>query len=1083
MKNVHNIKKIISCICVVILCAVCVPCMGSRSKAVEKSDKTIKVGYIDYKGFIEENSEEAYTGYGVDYLNEIAKYTGWKYEFVYDTWENHLQALKDGKIDIVCQAQITPERQKDYLFSKYSDGAESSVLYVKNEDTRYYYNDFEHFNGMRIAMMDGSFQNEEFREFAKKNGFSYKEMLYENISDGYEALEKGEVDAVAAGSLAVNTTYRSVCQFGSDPFYFMTAKQNQDIIDDIDSALGQIKALNQSLESDLYDKYYGSSAAKAPIAYTREEAEWLAKKEKVTVALIPANLPFSYQNDNGDMAGITKDIVDLIAQKSGLNIQYTLLEAGQSTMDYLEKNPNNFVAGVEVDNPNFTKENNVITDAYYTDDVVLVCNPDTRYDIDAPKDSYRLALPASYTALISYVKQMYPQFTIKTYKTNEICLEHVKDGDADFLAQNINTIKPLLQKPLFSEMTILPSYFMQEKQGIVGKKSDKSSIINSIFNKAIANLTDEETEQSVVNRTMENRYSLTTKDFIYKFRYTLIIISALLVLLALGVWIFIKSRRHNYVKLEAINKSLEDAVAVADHANMAKSQFLAQMSHEIRTPMNAIIGLTDIAKMETDPSEKVNGYLDKIAGSSKLLLGIINDVLDMSAIEGGKLKIDSAEYNFKRQISDITTMFYQQAQQKDIHFEVKMKGVTEETIVGDQLRVNQILMNLLSNAIKFTSAGGTVKMLVIQASRAREHVQYRFVISDTGCGMSEEMLSRIFKPFEQESASTARKHGGSGLGLSIAKRLSELMGGTISVESEQNVGTTFTVDIPFEISKNQVNYDNKLEFADVRTLVVDDDKESCDYSGILLKRLGVRFDYALSGEDALMMLGEAEDQDDPYKLCLIDWQMPEMDGMELTREIREIFGQDAVVIMVSAYDLNEVEREGSQAGVDYYITKPLFQSTLFNALMQISSGDYTRVEDKNEAQEFDFSGKHVLIAEDVALNMEVAIKLLGMVGIICTCAEDGKQAVEIYEKSEEGFYDCIFLDINMPVMDGYEAARRIRESSRGDAKTIPIYAMTANAFAEDVTNAMNAGMNGHIAKPIETKILYSVLEQIWKKGE
>ncbi len=308
------------------------------------------------------------------------------------------------------------------------------------------------------------------------------------------------------------------------------------------------------------------------------------------------------------------------------------------------------------------------------------------------------------------------------------------------------------------------------------------------------------------------------------------------------------------------------------------------------------------------------------------------------------------------------------------------------------------------------------------------------------------------------------------------------MGGSISVQSTQGKGSVFTVDIPFGAHEESRPADT-TGFADIRTLVVDDDRESCEYSGILLERLGVRHEYVTTGEAALEALGIAEDAGDPYKLCLVDWKMPDMDGVEVTQKIRDIFGEDTIVIIVSAYDLNEVESSAKAAGANYFISKPLFQSTLFNALMRISGGDYTKIDAKKEKGNYDFSGRHVLVAEDVALNLEVAVKLLQMVGVNVTCAEDGRQATEMFQKSAEGEYDCILMDINMPVMDGYDATKLIRSMNRPDAKTIPIYAMTANAFSEDVTAALDAGMNGHIAKPIETKVLYKTLETAFDQAD
>lgn len=560
--------------------------------------------------------------------------------------------------------------------------------------------------------------------------------------------------------------------------------------------------------------------------------------------------------------------------------------------------------------------------------------------------------------------------------------------------------------------------------------------------------------------------------------FIFIVLFGLTIMIVVNIFLRIKHSK----EIEEKNIELKDACEKANLANVAKSQFLAQMSHEIRTPMNAIIGLTSIAKDEVKSPMKITNYLGKIESSSKLLLSIINDVLDMSSIECGKLKIASAPFNFKALISNITTVFYEQARQKNIDFEVLINGLTEEEIIGDSLRVNQILMNFLSNAIKFTPKNGKIVLTIIQASRSVDKVQMRFVVADTGCGMSEEMLGRLFKPFEQESAETARKHGGSGLGMSITKNLVEMMGGSIKVESVVDKGTIFTTDIPFKVGNEKELPITADSFSSIKALIVDDDIDACEYSSVLLERMGVKHSYVTSGERALEALEEAEDKKEPFTLCIIDWKMPNMDGIELTKKIRDIFGHEQIVIIVLAYDLNEMDSLGEKNGSDYFIAKPMFQSTLFNALMQVTSHK-SIINDKPQVSKYDFMGKKVLLAEDVELNMEVAVTLLNKVGIEVTEAMDGKEALDKFISSKEFEFDCILLDINMPVMDGYESCIKIRNLDRLDSKKIPIYAMTANAFSEDVTHALNVGMNGHIAKPIETIHLYQTLNTAFELYE
>lgn len=403
-----------------------------------------------------------------------------------------------------------------------------------------------------------------------------------------------------------------------------------------------------------------------------------------------------------------------------------------------------------------------------------------------------------------------------------------------------------------------------------------------------------------------------------------------------------------------------------------------------------------------------------------------------------------------------------------------LSGVTEEMLVGDALRLNQILLNLLSNAYKFTPKGGSIKVLITQEDRQGEKIYFRFAVTDTGAGISKKMQTRIFKPFEQESAETAQNHGGSGLGLSITKSLVEMMHGAITLESTIGVGTTFAVELPFD-SISDLSQNEPAEFRDIKALVVDDDAQTLEYTTIVLERIGVQFETAEGGEDALTRIQDAYTAGSGYDLCFVDWKMPGTNGVEVTRKIRELYDEDTIIIIVSAYDLSEIEDEAKAAGANMFIPKPLFQSTVYNVLMTLSGGKYTKA--TADEQDYNFDGKRILLAEDNEINREIAIDLLELVGLSVDCAGDGKEALEGFMAMEPGTYDAILMDVQMPFMDGYEAAKAIRKSDHPEAATIPIYAMTANAFTEDVSEAFSSGMNGHIAKPIDTQILYSTLKQ------
>ena len=525
-------------------------------------------------------------------------------------------------------------------------------------------------------------------------------------------------------------------------------------------------------------------------------------------------------------------------------------------------------------------------------------------------------------------------------------------------------------------------------------------------------------------------------------------------------------------------QALKDALATARQASTAKGMFLSRMSHEIRTPLNAVIGYLNVALMSPDDHEKTMHCLENCELAAKHLLSIINQVLDISAIESGKIKIERADFNLKTLISTITSVFYNQAKSKDIRFEVKVESLCDEWVIGDQLRVRQILMNLLSNAIKFTPDGGNVSLTVSQSQRNEDDGVYlRFVVEDDGIGMSKEYLGRLFSPFEQESASTAKQFGGTGLGLSITKNLVTMMGGAIDVESEKGKGTSFIVQMKFGRSnENEKPHELPRNFESLRALVVDDEQSSCDYIKKLLKQCGVKSDMVTSGAAALKQIQRRLLTDHPYDLCIMDWNMPGLDGIETARQIRQETSVSMPIIIATAYDASDISDSAKEAGVSKIISKPLFYSTMFDLLVD-SFGKYQPASSEKQMPDVSLSGCRVLLAEDNAMNMEIAKEILEHSGLIVDGAENGQIAVNMFLSARPCEYAAILMDIQMPVMDGYSAAKAIRSSTSPEASTIPIIAMTANAFTEDVAMALASGMNDHIGKPIDYDKLFNVLKK------
>ena len=538
-------------------------------------------------------------------------------------------------------------------------------------------------------------------------------------------------------------------------------------------------------------------------------------------------------------------------------------------------------------------------------------------------------------------------------------------------------------------------------------------------------------------------------------------------------------------KLTEQADALRDALSVAEHANQAKADFLSRMSHEIRTPMNAITGMTTIAAANIIDRQRVADCLEKIASSSKHLMTLINDVLDMSKIDAGKMKIAHETFDLQNVTESITAIIYPQADAKGLKFSVPLVDITDTVLTGDALRLNQVLINLLSNALKFTPEGGTVRLEIRQLQKKAGRVRLRFTVSDTGIGMSQEFMKHLFTPFEQESTAAGRSAGGTGLGMPITKNLVTLMGGTVSVRSEPGKGSTFIVELDFDLPDGRSSELPQMRqtVESLKVLLADDDKDSCIYTALMLKNLGIESDWVLTGRECLESVRRAHMDGADYDVCLIDLKMPDMNGIEVTRRIRELADPDTTIVIITAYDWSSIEKNARQAGADAFLSKPVFASTLYDTLLSATTGAKKIIMFPSSGIEKhwpELSGRHVLLVEDNELNREIATELLKMTGVIVDCAADGRQAFDMFLEHGDR-YDLILMDVQMPVMDGYRATEAIRSCGHPRAASIPIIAMTADAFHEDIVKAGDAGMNGHLAKPIDQELLYQTLTDIIPK--
>ena len=900
---------------------------GKTTQAMKEENKTVRVGYFPYANFQEGGYGEHKQGAGYEYLQKISYITGWKYEYVYGSFKECLDMLADGEIDLLGSVSYTPERAESIDYSTYAEGTERYWIYTREEHANLADGDLKQMNGCRIGATDGSYQKELLEKWLDSNQIQAEVVICKGYDEMIEKLDADELDALVVPALSVNSDFIAIANIGAGDCYFGVSKSRPDLLKELNSALEEINNTETDYSSKLYARYEGKAVIN--YALNKEEKQWLdAHENTICVGYLKDNLPFCGE-ENGKLTGILGTVLDTVQEKYKITIKAVPCSTGEQMNEALQSGE------IDIAGP-------IIQDLY-TQEQFQVILTDEIFDITPvviyKGNEYRSSLStiaATDTSLYSelMVSFLFPDAEIKQYDTQEECLEAVANGKVGATVIPSSKINLLNESPMTKSLSFAEMAKRQELALFTTRENRRAA---TIINKAI------EQSSNVLNGVVlaQNSVSekkMTLQDVFAEYGGLAVGVSFVIIfVLLLLVYSLSVSRKK---QMEAL-KEAQDANA----ANIAKTTFLNHMSHDIRTPMNAIVGFTDIA-MKRKPDKEVENCLKKIRQSSEYLMTLINDVLDISRIESGKLEYKPVPADLRDIINTVSSIARGYMENRDLNFCVSREELKTPYVMADELRIREVLLNIISNAVKFTKDGGTISFVAENCPGNDEHhVIVRYRISDTGIGMSEEFQSRIFDEFTQENDGARTSYKGTGLGMAIAKKYVDLMGGKIEVSSRQGVGSTFTVEIPLRIAEQ--------------------------------------------------ILTEKEEK------------------------LRK---------------------------------------------------------------DMDLHGLHVLLAEDNDLNAEIAVSLLEEQGMIVTRAADGKSALLQFCNTAPGTFDLILMDIMMPEMNGYETTKAIRNlSNRPDGKEIPIIAMTANAFAEDVQAALDAGMDDHVAKPMNMDILTSAIEKCVKR--
>ena len=1087
MKYPRNLKVKIKIFAAVILCvsAVFACAVPAYADTAQKPSQTVKVGYYENEVFQEgAAADKEKRGYAYEYYIKLSEYTGWKYEYVYGDFAELYQKLVDGEIDLLAGLSYRDDRKEIIGFPESSMGSEYYCL-VKHADDNTINSDIKTITGRRIGVLESAIVDE-LKDFLADEKIEAEIVPYRDYDSMYAAFDKGDVDIVTSESDGARGREGTevFCTFGTSDYYLCVNKNRPDLLEKLNQAQTELLVDDPSYINYLRTKYYSDSVKSR--ALSESEKEWLKNHDTIRVGYINHLLPLCDTDADGNANGIIKDLIPEMFHKLGIHdmkIEYR----GYENYDDMVKDAGS--GAIDVAFPIGGDINSAEKNGLYQSKSVVSSAEELIFkgEFD-PNAEQTFAVNKNNKLQCDSVKKHYPNAEITFYSSIEECLDAVVSGKENFTLLYGLRAADMLKNEEYSKLSMRLSGQVEDECFGVAIGNDG---LLKILNRGI-NVVGSEHIRTLANTYSGQLYTYGFLDALMDHIFQLIIIAALIVLFIIIFLVRDSNRKRKRIavtettahvleeKNQELAKSkgnLADALVVAENASRAKTDFLNNMSHDIRTPMNAIVGFTAMAERNIDNKPLVKEYLENISVSSQHLLSLINDVLDMSRIESGKMKIEETDVHLPDLLHDIWTIIQSNVKAKKLELFINTKDVKNEDVVTDKLRLNQVLLNILTNAVKFTPSGGTISFTVTEAPHEKEgFTNFEFRIKDTGIGMSEEFQKIIFDSFSREQTSTVSGIQGTGLGMAIAKNIVDLMGGTISVSSEKDKGSEFVVNIPCKISETHPEQLPVPELDGMRALVVDKSSENCESICNMLREIGLDPEFITDINEAAGRAEKALEEDNPYRVYIVDLMMPNMNGIDTARRIREKVGEVDPIIITTAYDWSNIELQARDAGVTAFCSKPLFVSELKNVLSK-SFGKSAKKSSNGEKTLY-FAGKRLLLAEDNEMNQMIAVSILEGSGFSVEIAENGEKALNMVINAESGYYDAVLMDIQMPVMDGYEAAKRIRALDDPEKANIPIVAVTANAFEEDRKISLEAGMNGHLAKPYDIPEMLKLLEEL-----